>query len=104
MLFLEDVDTKPFQIDRMMTQLRQAGKLDRVRGLLFGEMNGCVQHQDQGYVLDDVLADLTANLGVPVVTGLPCGHTSGKHRAIPFGVQGVIDSATDLVIRAGVGE
>lgn len=104
LLFLEDVDTKPFQIDRMLTQLRQAGKLDRVRGLLFGEMRGCVQHQDQGYSLDDVIADLTADLTIPVVVGLPCGHTSGPHHALPFGVHGSLDSSEGFVIQPAIGD
>ena len=97
LLFLEDVDTKPFQIDRMLTQLRLAGKLAGVRGIAFGEMKGCVQHPDQGYTLDEVLAELTQGLGVPVVSGLPCGHTSGVNRLLPFGVAATLDAASDRV-------
>ena len=57
------------------------------RGIAFGEMLGCIQNAAQGYTLDEVLADLTRRLGVPVVTGLPCGHTSGVHRPLPFGLR-----------------
>lgn len=92
LLFLEDVDTKPYQLDRMLTQLRQAGKLGRVRGIVFGEMPRCVQTTDQGYSLDEVLTDLTAELSVPVVAGAPCGHTTGIHRALPFGVAASLDA------------
>ena len=42
-LFLEDVGVKPYQIDRMLLQLRLAGKLDQVRGIVFGPMLDCVQ-------------------------------------------------------------
>ncbi len=42
LLFLEDTGAKPYQIDRMLWQLRQAGKLDGVRGIIFGEMLDCV--------------------------------------------------------------
>jgi muramoyltetrapeptide carboxypeptidase len=42
LLFLEDVGAKPYQIDRMLWQLRQAGKLEGVRGIVFGEMLDCV--------------------------------------------------------------
>jgi muramoyltetrapeptide carboxypeptidase len=91
-LFLEDADLKPYQVDRMLTQLRLAGKLDRVRGIAFGEMPRCQQNESQGYSLDQVLGDLTLDLGIPVVTGLPCGHTTGVHRPLPFGVQATLDA------------
>ena len=87
LLFLEDTGAKPYQIDRMLTQLSQAGKLTRVRGIVFGEMLGCVQHPDQGYELDDVLRDLTAQFDVPVLSGLRSGHTSGDALTLPFGVE-----------------
>ena len=41
LLFLEDVGAKPYQIDRMLWQMRQTGKLNGVRGLIFGEMLDC---------------------------------------------------------------
>jgi len=85
-LFLEDVAVKPYQIDRMLTHLRLAGKLTAVRAVVFGEMPGCVQHPDQGYELDEVLAELTADLGVPVLAGLPSGHTTGNSQTLPLGV------------------
>ena len=42
LLFLEDVGAKPYQIDRMLWQLKQAEKLDGVKGIIFGEMLDCV--------------------------------------------------------------
>ena len=42
-LFLEDIGAKPYQIDRMLMQLKLAGKLENVRGLIFGEMIDCVK-------------------------------------------------------------
>jgi len=92
LILLEDMNTKPYQIDRMLTQLRQAGKLDGAAGLLFGEMPGCVQADDQGYTLDEVLTDLTGDLGIPVVAGLPFGHTRGVHHALPLGVQATLET------------
>ena len=41
LLFLEDTGVKPYQVDRMLWQLRHAGKLDGVRGIVFGEMLDC---------------------------------------------------------------
>ncbi|MGH9939615.1 MAG: S66 peptidase family protein, partial [Blastocatellia bacterium] len=63
-LFLEDTATRPYAIDRMLQQLKLAGKFDEVRGIVFGEMTDCVQHADQGYRIQDVLAECTADLNV----------------------------------------
>lgn len=89
-LFLEDTATKPFAIDRMLQQLRLSGKLDTVRGIVFGEMTGCMQHPDQGYALQDVLAECTAGLGVPVLFGLRSGHSPEGNLTLPLGVQATL--------------
>jgi muramoyltetrapeptide carboxypeptidase len=86
-LVLEDIDAKPYQIDRMMTQLKQAGKFDSVRGVVFGEMLQCMQHPDQGYTLEEVLADLVEEFQIPVLFGFPTGHTSRPNVIVPFGVR-----------------
>jgi muramoyltetrapeptide carboxypeptidase len=90
-LFLEDTQTKPYQIDRMLSQLRLAGLLNGIRGLVFGEMPGCEQHPQQGYSLSEMLRDWTAGLGVPVLFGFPSGHTRSKGRILPLGVRARID-------------
>ena len=55
LLFLEDVNAKPYQIDRMLWQLRQAGKLEGVRGIVFGEMLDCVSPGAQPDLLEEVI-------------------------------------------------
>lgn len=90
-LFLEDTQAKPYQIDRMLTQLRLAGLLDGIRGLVFGEMPGCEQHPDQGYTLQEMLRDWTAYLRVPVLFGFPSGHTHSKGLTLPFGIRARLD-------------
>ena len=85
-LLLEDVDCKPYQIERMLTHLRQAGKFEQVQGLVFGEMIGSVQHPDQGYTIEDVIHDAVRDLKVPVLFGFPTGHTSGRNVVVPFGI------------------
>ncbi len=92
-LFLEDTLVKPYQIDRMLTQLRLSGRLDAVRGIVFGEMAGCEQHPDQGYRLEEMLRDWTAYLGVPVGFGLPSGHTTTHALTLPLGVRARLDHA-----------
>ena len=59
-LFLEDVSAKPYQIDRMLMQLKFAGKLDGVRGIIFGEMLDCVQPGGQQYSLQEIVARIVA--------------------------------------------
>jgi muramoyltetrapeptide carboxypeptidase len=87
-LVLEDIDTKPYQIDRMLTQLRQAGKLEGVRGAVFGEMPNCVQHVNQGYSLDEVIMDVLGETEFPVLFGFPTGHTTKQaNLVVPFGVR-----------------
>ncbi|MEP7272898.1 MAG: LD-carboxypeptidase, partial [Acidobacteriota bacterium] len=96
-LFLEDTATKPFAIERMLTQLRLAGKFSDVRGIVFGEMIDCVQHPNQGYRIQDVLADFTADLGVPVIFGLPSGHSPRGNLTLPLGVIATLDGANGIL-------
>src|SRR2546430_17418979 len=73
-LFIEDVGTKPYQIDRMLMHLKLAGKLAGVRGIVFGEMLDCIQSPDQRYTLEEVVLRVVDDLGVPVAYGLRSGH------------------------------
>ncbi|HEY7096169.1 MAG TPA: LD-carboxypeptidase [Terriglobales bacterium] len=86
-LFIEDVAAKPFQIDRMLMQLKLAGKFNRVRGIVFGEMIDCVQHKDQGYTLEEVILRVVGDLGVPIAYGLRSGHVSRGNITLPIGVR-----------------
>lgn len=86
-LVLEDLDTKPYQIDRMLTQLKQAGKLDNVRGVVFGEMLNCMQNANQGYTLEEVILDVLGDTSFPILYGFPTGHTAGPNIMVPFGVR-----------------
>lgn len=86
-LFLEDIATKPYQIDRMLMHLKLAGKLNGVNGLIFGEMLDCVQAQDQGYTLEEIILRIVGDLGVPVAYGLRSGHVSRRNVTLPIGVR-----------------
>ncbi len=94
-LFLEDLAAKPYQVDRMLMQLKLAGCLDEVRGIVFGEMLDCVQTANQGYTLQEVVARIVGDLGVPVVFGLTSGHVTSGNITLPFGVQ------AKLTVRSG---
>ena len=86
-LFLEDVAAKPYQIDRMLMQLMLAGKLDGVRGIVFGEMRDCLQTANQGYTLEEVVLRIVGELGVPVAYGVPSGHVTAGNITLPIGVR-----------------
>ncbi|MDP9263363.1 MAG: LD-carboxypeptidase, partial [Acidobacteriota bacterium] len=90
-LFLEDVHAKPFQIDRMLMQLKLAGKLAGVRGLVFGEMVDCVQQSEQGYTLEEVVKRVVGELGIPVAYGLRSGHVSRGNITLPMGVRASLE-------------
>ena len=86
-LIIEDVDAKPYQIDRMLTHLLHAGKFDRVKGVVFGEMLNCVQNTNQGYALEDVLVDALPGTSFPILFGFPTGHTTRPNILVPFGIR-----------------
>jgi len=86
-LFLEDVAAKPFQIDRMLMQLKLGGYLDSVRGIVFGEMLDCFQNATQDYTLQEVVQRIVGDLGVPVAFGVKSGHVTSGNITLPFGVK-----------------
>src|SRR6202158_2337052 len=93
-LFLEDVAAKPFQIDRMLMQLKLAGKLADVCGIIFGEMLDCRQNanaKDQDYTLEEVVLRVVGDLGVPVAYGVRSGHVSRRNVTLPFGVRAALN-------------
>ena len=87
-LFMEDVNAKPYQIDRMLMQLRHAGKLDSVRGIVFGEMLDCHQPGGQEYTLQEVVLQALDGLEMPIGWGVPSGHVSRPpNRILPIGAR-----------------
>src|SRR5208282_3017314 len=99
-LFVEDVATKPYQIDRMLMQLKLAGKLKDVRGMIFGEMLDCRQGPDQDYTLEEVILRIVEDLRIPVAFGLRSGHVSRANITLPIGVRArlTVEDAVELRI------
>jgi muramoyltetrapeptide carboxypeptidase len=96
-LFLEDVGERPYRLDRLLTQLRQAGKLDRVGGIVFGAMTACPAVDGVGPL--DVVRACLGDAPYPVGFGLPSGHDGGRagragheNLALPFGVEVTLDT------------
>jgi muramoyltetrapeptide carboxypeptidase len=95
-LLIEDVGCAPYQIDMMLTQLRLAGKLQAAAGIVIGRATDIEPDTRRGYhpslSLDDVLQDHLADLGKPVIYGLPLGH-SGYQATVPLGATAHLASA-----------
>jgi muramoyltetrapeptide carboxypeptidase len=86
--FLEDIAAKPYQIDRMLMQLKLAGLLDGVRGIVFGEMVDCIQSRSQDYTLQEIILRIVGDFHIPVAFGVKSGHVSSGNITLPLGVQG----------------
>jgi muramoyltetrapeptide carboxypeptidase len=95
-LFFEDVHCPPWHADGMLTQLRSAGKLDRIAGVAIGEMHKCEEwRQPEPWLrsrsMEDVFEHHLEPLGVPIVHNLPLGH--GDHLStIPLGARATVDA------------
>jgi muramoyltetrapeptide carboxypeptidase len=99
-LFIEDIAEKPYRIDRMLVQLRLAGKLDKVRGFVFGEMLDCVPPKGETYNLQQVIMRVLAPYNVPIVYGLKSGHVTGGNITLPIGVQAELEAeGADVSLR-----
>jgi muramoyltetrapeptide carboxypeptidase len=86
-LFIEDIAEKPYRIDRMLMQLRLAGKLEKVRAFVFGEMLDCLPPKGETYTLQQVIMRVLAPYNVPIIYGLKSGHVSSSNVTLPLGVQ-----------------
>ena len=88
-LLLEDVSVEPYELDRCLTQLARAGRLDGVVGIVIGSLTGYEPYDE----LHAVLVERLGPLGVPVVEELGFGHGSSS-LTIPLGVPCVLDADT----------
>jgi muramoyltetrapeptide carboxypeptidase len=95
-LFLEDIAAKPYQIDRMLMQLKLAGQFKDVRGIIFGEMIDCRQAAGQDYSLEEVVQRVVGDLGIPVAFGLRSGHVSRANITLPLGVRARLEIGEDV--------
>lgn len=91
-LFLEDTGEKAYRIDRMLTQLRQAGVLDRVAGVVFGAIRPVDGSGHERDLIARFVADRTAGLRCPVLFGIEAGHGT-ENLTLPFGLPAHIDGA-----------
>jgi muramoyltetrapeptide carboxypeptidase len=86
-LFLEDRGEAAYRIDRMLTQLKLAGCLEGIRGLILGSFTGCGSDQEIFEIVGGRLSDAS----VPILAGMPAGHTE-PNLTLPLGIQAVLDA------------
>jgi len=84
-LFVEDISVWPYQVDRMLMHLKLAGKFDKIRGLIFGDMAQCAQAGLPDYTVSMIARRLLGDLGIPVVVGLKSGHVEQENITLPLG-------------------
>jgi muramoyltetrapeptide carboxypeptidase len=86
-LLLEDRDMKPWQVDRALMHLKQAGKLEGVCGFVLGEFPECGPLMSGSATVRDVCTRILGGLGAPIVYGAPVGHTPRPMLTVPLGVK-----------------
>lgn len=90
-LFLEDVDETPYRIDRMLTQLKNAGKFRECAGLLLGWWTNCSSEDEDGALsLEEVFTELLPH-DIPILRNLACGHTLPT-MSLPLGIEVEMDA------------
>lgn len=96
-LFVEDVNERPYRVERLLTQLAQAGVLGRASALVFGEMKGC-DEPDGGLTARFVAEQVAEEFDGPVLFGFPSGHTTGPCWTLPLGVRVSVRGAAQAAV------
>ena len=94
LLFLEDIGEKPYRIERMLTHLQMAGKLEGIAGLIFGHFADCEGEGERG--LREIFQELFSEASYPVAAGLAAGHGE-ENLLLPFGVAAALDGKAGVL-------
>jgi muramoyltetrapeptide carboxypeptidase len=94
-LLLEDTHMKPYQVDRALMHLKQAGKLKSIRGIVLGEFPNSEPPVKGSPTVRSVCERILGALGVPIVFGAPIGHTKRAMLTVPVGVRARLNGAGD---------
>ena len=103
-LYIEEIGEKTYSIDRMLTQLRLAGKFDECAGVIFGDFKNCpIEYEHYGLTIEEIIRDVVAPCKKPIFTGVQCGHCTPK-LTLPHGVRCRMDAdaCTLTVLEASV--
>lgn len=105
LLFIEETEEEPYQVDRMLNHLKMAGKFEDAAGILLCDFNNCVPGKRKLTLsLEDIFKDHVSSAGKPTLSGFKIGHCS-PNIAIPVGVNAIIDTSSKTVtlLESGVG-
>jgi muramoyltetrapeptide carboxypeptidase len=92
-LFLEDINEAPYRIDRMLAQLKLAGKLDDLQGVVLGHWRNCVADEpEDSLTLEQIFDHYFKDRGYPVIAGFPVGHVR-ENVTLPEGAMAELDGA-----------
>ncbi|WP_373550753.1 LD-carboxypeptidase [Haliscomenobacter sp.] len=92
LIFMEDIEERPYRIDRMLTQLRQSSNLHQAAGFALGIFDGCGPDEGENSLsLQDTVIDRLAEIPVPAAYGLSFGHIS-QQCTLPLGVMAELDT------------
>ncbi|HUD93222.1 LD-carboxypeptidase [Sphingobium sp.] len=97
-LFIEDIGEQPYRIDRMLTQMKLAGLLGKLKGVAFGQCTDCGPGGPSfgGFTLSEVLQQHLEPLGIPAFQGGQFGHVADQY-SLPVGVQAEMDATAGTI-------
>ncbi|WP_110112289.1 LD-carboxypeptidase [Bacillus sp. CGMCC 1.16541] len=103
--FIEDIDEEPYKVDRMVNQLKMAGKFHDAEGMIIGDFHNCAPvKREQSLTLDEVFMDHIAQVGKPTMKGFKIGHCS-PNIAIPIGSIGRMNTYDQtFIVESGIEE
>ena len=93
-LFLEDVGEDLETIDNYLMQLKLAGMLKNVRGIIFGRMIKCLDYSGKKYTMRHILSDIMKDVNIPIIYGFPSGHRvpGDVNVTLPLGISATVDA------------
>lgn len=92
LLLLEDINEQPYRVDRLLSQLKLAGKLDKVAGVILGQFTDCdAPEGEASFTLNEIFADYFGDLGVPIVSNFPTGHCC-DNATLPLNVEAELNA------------
>lgn len=101
-LFFEDIGERPHRVDRMLTQMIQAGWFRQAKAVAFGDFN-LSDPKDRRQLWREVIPRFVAAVDIPVVAGLPCGHCAGKQLTLPFNTPATLELGTRPSLTVSIG-
>ncbi|MFD3447540.1 LD-carboxypeptidase [Microbacteriaceae bacterium 4G12] len=97
-LFLEEVGEEPYRIDRMLNQLRLAGKLQQCSGVILGDFHECdPKKQTDSLTIPEIMYDYIVPYGIPILSGFPLGHCKPQ-QGIPLGAHVTMNGAEQTLL------